>query len=314
MKIEKKPEHLIIKFLGIKIKIRTNRKSKKEVKLLNTLFENNSNSVLLPKIKNRKETLEILLNSNKSMSRYGDGEFNLIFGHDLAFQDYSEDLAARLSEILKNNDENILVGIPDKFGNLDAVTDACANFWREYFVYNREKVYQILDMNKKYIDTDVTRLYLGNKNKSECKELFDGFKKLFSDKDIIIVEGKYSRLGYKNDLFSGAKSIKRILGPAKSAWTKYNELLNECRQQSKDVLFLIALGPTATVLAYDLAKFGYRALDVGHIDIEYEWYLQGATKKVAIKNKYVNESKTGKISTELNDKTYTDEILKDLSA
>ena len=148
MIIEKKPEHLLIKFLGIKIKIRTNKKNKKLLKSLNKFFEDESNCVRLPKIKNRHQTLEILNNSNKSMCRYGDGEFNLIFGHDLAFQDYSEELAARLKEILKSNDENILVGIPDKFGSLEAVTDACAEFWRAYFVYNREKVYSLLDMEK----------------------------------------------------------------------------------------------------------------------------------------------------------------------
>ena len=44
-------------------------------------------------------------------------------------------------------------------------------------------------------------------------------------------------------------------------------------------MIIIALGPTATVLAYDLAKEGYQALDMGHFDIEYEWYLRNATKK-----------------------------------
>ena len=28
--------------------------------------------------------------------------------------------------------------------------------------------------------------------------------------------------------------------------------------------FLLALGPTATVLAYDLCKMGYQAVDIGH--------------------------------------------------
>ena len=52
---------------------------------------------------------------------------------------------------------------------------------------------------------------------------------------------------------------------------------------------------------------------MGHIDIEYEWFLQKATKNIAIKNKYVNESKNGKINSKLDDETYQNEILKDLS-
>ncbi len=314
---ENKSDHIIFKVFGIKIKIRTNRKSIKEIRLLNKIFEDenfiNNGCVNIPKVKDRHETLEILLNSNKSISRYGDGEFNLIYGNDLAFQNYTEELSKRLKEILKDTDENIMVGIPNKFGTLEKETAGSADFWRSFLVYNRAFVYSTLDLNKQYYDTDVTRPYMGNKNKSECGEIFEKFKKLFADKNLIIVEGKFSRLGYNNDLFSGAKSIKRILCPAKNAFSKYNEILEECKQHSKDNLFIIALGPTATVLAYDLAKSGYRALDLGHIDIEYEWFLQGATKKVPIKNKYVNETKTGKISTDLNDETFEKEILKDLT-
>lgn len=45
---------------------------------------------------------------------------------------------------------------------------------------------------------------------------------------------------------------------------------------SKDRLILLSYGMTATVLAYDLAKLGYWAVDLGHLDLEYEWYLHGA--------------------------------------
>lgn len=42
---------------------------------------------------------------------------------------------------------------------------------------------------------------------------------------------------------------------------------------------MISLGPTATVLAYDLFKAGYQAIDFGHVDVEYEWWRMGAHKK-----------------------------------
>lgn len=53
---------------------------------------------------------------------------------------------------------------------------------------------------------------------------------------------------------------------------------------------LYALGPTATVLAYDLAKAGVQALDVGHINIEYEWFRMKATLKVPVPWRYENEA------------------------
>ena len=72
---------------------------------------------------------------------------------------------------------------------------------------------------------------------------------------------------------------------------------------------MIALGPTATILAYDLAKAGYQALDIGHVDVEYEWFKMGATSKVPLKNKYVNESLEGRDIGELQDQEYISQII-----
>lgn len=58
---------------------------------------------------------------------------------------------------------------------------------------------------------------------------------------------------------------------------------------SENTLVLISLGPTATVLAYDLAMEGIQALDIGQLDNEYEWYLRGAVKRIVIPGKHVAE-------------------------
>ena len=79
--------------------------------------------------------------------------------------------------------------------------------------------------------------------------------------------------------------------------------------EDKSVLFIIALGPTATILAYDLAGLGYQAIDAGHMDVEYEWFKMGATKKVAIENKYVNEVNAGFGVGELKDEVYQSQII-----
>ena len=49
------------------------------------------------------------------------------------------------------------------------------------------------------------------------------------------------------------------------------------------------LGPTAKVLACDLAFEGYWAVDIGHIDSEYEWYQMGVTQKTKLSNKHTAE-------------------------
>jgi glycosyltransferase family protein len=110
---------------------------------------------------------------------------------------------------------------------------------------------------------------------------------------VVLVEGEYSGLGCNNNLFKNVKTIRRILCPAKNAYRKYNDILSEILKQDKDKVILLSLGPTAKLLAFDLYKKGYRVLDIGHIDIEYEWFLAGAKEKIKVKNKYVNEVNDG---------------------
>lgn len=75
---------------------------------------------------------------------------------------------------------------------------------------------------------------------------------------------------------------------------------------------MIALGMTATVLAYDLAKAGLWAIDIGHIDVEYEWFLRGATEKIALNGKFVNEAPGGREVAELNDPVYESQIIMEI--
>lgn len=77
-------------------------------------------------------------------------------------------------------------------------------------------------------------------------------------------------------------------------------------------LILIALGMTATILAYDLAKAGLWAIDIGHIDVEYEWFIRGATEKVALNGKFVNEAPGGRDVAEVKDSLYESQIIESI--
>ena len=117
-------------------------------------------------------------------------------------------------------------------------------------------------------------------------------------------------MGVGNDLFNNVKSVKRILCPSKDAFSRYEDILNTITNNiDKSTLLILALGHTATVLAYDLSKLGYQAIDLGHIDVEYEWMLQNATEKVPLKNKYVNEAVNGAIHESCGDIEYNNQII-----
>ena len=96
----------------------------------------------------------------------------------------------------------------------------------------------------------------------------------------------------------------------KNAFSKFEEILETLQKEKKDSLILISLGPTATLLSYNLAKMGYQTLDIGHFDIEYEWYLRGVSKKEKIENKYTNEVEGGNFIVDTYNEKYSKQIKK----
>jgi glycosyltransferase family protein len=132
---------------------------------------------------------------------------------------------------------------------------------------------------------------------------------LWEEREVLLVEGEKSRLGVGNDLFSKAKKVERILAPMHHAFDKYDLLVSEVCKHDTSKLVLIALGPTATVMAADLSGLGYQALDIGNIDIEYEWYLQGAQSKVKIPGKYTSEARNGREVDDVVNELYFSQII-----
>lgn len=249
-----------------------------------------------PNIKSIDETLDHINEKQCSVSRFGDGEFAVMLGTGYSgYQDFRDQLSKRLYQVLQQPIGNHIVCLPDIFGDLSALRSESIEFNRGVLGNSRRKYLDLIPMERDYYNTFFTRCYNMFIDKSNCPRWFEKCKSIWAGKDILIVEGEYSRLGVGNDLFAGAKSIQRILGPAQNAYDKYDELLKAAQQYGNDKLILVALGMTATVMAYDLAKDGYWAIDIGHIDVEYEWFLRGATKKVAIEGKFVNEAPGGRI-------------------
>ncbi|MDB8540866.1 SP_1767 family glycosyltransferase [Turicibacter sanguinis] len=255
------------------------------------------------------ETLNRLVQKNISISRFGDGEFALIYKENLKFQKYDKNLAKRLKAILKSDSDSHLVCIPDVFQDLNIYTLESKKYWTKYLELNRWKIYRILKKNKEYYNTQVTRLYIDIKEKKLTENHFNKIKQLWNNREILIVEGEQSRLGVGNDLFSNSTSIERIICPSLNAYSKYSQILEQVKKTDKNKLVLIALGPTATVLSYDLHCLGYQAVDIGHIDIEYEWFLSNATEKHPIKHKYIGEIPGGDIVLDLNSATYESQII-----
>lgn len=266
-----------------------------------------------PLVASTEETIEKINKDKCSVSRYGDGEFLIMSGKSIGFQSYSDQLSNRLKEIIISQQKDHIVCIPNVFNEPSWFNDRAKTFWANYIRKNRMKIYKLLDMKKYYYDSLVTRLYIDYNDKGKSIIYFRKIKNIWNERDVVFVEGEKSRLGMGNDLFRNSKSIKRIICPSKDAFSKYTDILDEVKKQDKSKLILIALGPTATVMAYDLSMIGYQAIDIGHIDIEYEWFLKQEKIKTPVKNKYVNEARGGDIVNDINDLEYKNQIINSIT-
>ena len=112
-------------------------------------------------INNIEETIDILLNTNQSLVRYGDGEFNIIKGKSIPFQSYNKELAKKLQEILYNYTDNILVGIPYFYFNIELYkyNQPIYEFIIKYVTKEIKYIHSILSSDMEYLSTDVTQLY-----------------------------------------------------------------------------------------------------------------------------------------------------------
>ena len=260
------------------------------------------------------ETLDYILEHQSSIARFGDGEAAIMLGQSINYQKYDPNLAEELKFIFNQESSSTLViGLQEGLKNrFSFVPDALA-FWRQY-LEDYEEFYLEYCKNPWYGSTFISRPYIDFLDKSKSKSRFEKLKKLWEGRDILIVEGFTSRSGVGNDLFDGAKSIKRIICPSRHAYDKKNEIMEAIINHADGRLVLLMLGPTAKVLAYQLAIKGMQAIDIGHVDSEYEWMKMGAENKVLLQNKHTAEFN---LDTEIelaDDEAYLSQVVVDLSA
>lgn len=248
------------------------------------------NSLRKIHIINNEKTVKYIIENRVSVSRFGDGEFALIFGDNTGFQNFNVEIQQNLLNILSSQSPKHITCIPHIWKKLYILKYDAFEYWSSWLSNNLDlKVLPFLSKDKIYFDTNFTRFYIDYRDDKNAKLLIPLLKNIWNNQNICFIEGERSRLGVGNDLFNNANNISRILCPVTNAFNSYETIINEAKKQPKETLFLIALGMTATCLAYDLSQLGFWAIDIGHIDIEYEWYLMKAKKKTNIPNKYVAE-------------------------
>ena len=262
------------------------------------------------RIMKASETINYIIDNKCSIARFGDGELHIVaYNSALRFQKTDKQLQKRLIEVLNNPNPDLLLCLPNR---LNIVTESerkeLSEFWQNALKLHLYSWTKHIQKKRLYGDTNLSRLTETDTYKS-VNEYIEHIKMLWADRNVIMVEGEKTRFGVGNSLFDNVSTLRRILGPSTSAFDCYSELLEasvELAGKVESPLVLIALGPTATVLASDLADRGIQSLDLGHLDICYEQYKSGTNGPVA--GKYTNEAVDGDNVGECLDEEYISQI------
>lgn len=200
-----------------------------------------------PRVIPEVETLGRVV-AGASLARYGDGEFKLCAGGTgIKSQVGHPELSRRLREILKDSGA-CLVGIP----NIHSDTPK-SEFWRKYELASR-----FLTPDRRYCSSFVTRP--DSAPWIDTPTYWAAVETLWVDQDVTLVRGSEKSLTALD--LRGARSVTEIVAPRQHAWVDYAQLLERVGRPKRA---LLCLGPTATVMAVDLAAVGVHAVDLGHI-------------------------------------------------
>lgn len=217
------------------------------------------------------DTLKKIKENKCSIGRFGDGEMEIIFkSTSYNFQSRDEKLVKELKDVLYSKKEDFLVGLPDFLHSTENYNYKFKYFWLYHYARNMGN-YRSLAGGRVFSNAHVSRPYFGRMSDAgRFKEIANLWKEIFAKRDILIVEGEYTKFGRDNDLLDGAGNISRILCPQHNAYNVKQEIIEVVNKQAQeDTLIIFALGPTATVLAKYFCDNGKQAIDIGSLDIEY---------------------------------------------
>jgi len=216
-----------------------------------------------PKILPADKSLDLLLkHPEKSLIRMGDCEIALMNGEDSFSNDYDPKLAYRLCQIVKDvNNKKFYLG-------LKILSFETKNFFisKNFLINGRNKNLKPLFEKRKndtILNAWVNSVHMHGTNKIPL------IKKLWEKKDIVFITGKNSSFKYIDFFFDNAKSINFEYGLNFNAFDDMDNLFNKCCKYPKETLFIVALGPTGSVISYDLINKGYKVLDLGGFTTRY---------------------------------------------
>ena len=219
------------------------------------------------------ETINELVNSNKSIIRFGDGEISMMLGGRSLFEPENQLITNVFNEIFYKDDPNLLTGTRyDMFRiNTNFMHSNISTYRLQYLLTNYYKIKDLYNYNKIYYSACFIYPYIVYSN-WDCDEQFNAIRKIWENKKVTIICGDRVFDKIKYNVFDNVSEISYIYGPCIGAFEKYEELKSKILTIPKNSILIFALGPCGKILAYDAYNHGYRVLDMGHLIKNYDFY------------------------------------------
>lgn len=213
--------------------------------------------------------------SGKSLGRWGDGEVKIMLQpeFDVTFQKYSPSLAKDLKDLLLTYDQaspRFLQAMPTVF-----TTRLWMGIWAETW---HEWKPLLESSTARWGNTHVSRPVFFQRHGLAAVA---AWRKVWDGKKVCIVTGRGSRFDAIPELFDNAASVVRLDSEPADAYFSLEALKSQIAQRTEDDIYLIALGPSGTVLAGHLASEagGNRhAVDIGHLVSSYRNVFQNGAQ------------------------------------
>lgn len=209
-----------------------------------------------------EETVDYAIKNKKSIIRFGDGEFNIIGGKGIHYQNRNRELSDNLNNVINEyidnrNSVNYLVCMPSDFLKRNGLLLLKKKVYISSWSYSRYVFKKFYDKSAVYGDAFVF-----------AKEYEDIYKKIWENEkveEVIFIHNDETYFNYFSEKYKMKSTFIKV--PSKNAYDEKKTILEEIlvtARNMKNYVVLISAGPTAKYLAYELSRKDIIAIDTGH--------------------------------------------------
>lgn len=216
-----------------------------------------------------EETLKYIIENNKSIIRFGDGEFGVLSGAGIFPPDsdwsqrYSSKLKHGLMRLMRLQSKNVVLAFPSREFLLQrAETEVHDHIIPHMHIEARLFLPYFIKHNEKYGDC---RVFVSSILKEKGIELI---REHLANKKVVIVTGNAKSL----PVGKIGKELYFVDAGKHDAFARYSDiicdvetLISSEKLEPHETLFMISLGATAGFLVEYLSSLSFTAWDTGHM-------------------------------------------------